>query len=350
MLGSVESQKLIAHFKKTFVGKSYAARKKGPGNIFHQEELHRIFQSDLAQGKTLLEVGVGPLVWYSFMSSNRFNDIVLSDLVEDNRKELEKWLNKCEDAIDWTYRAEQVAALEGYSDVKKGASEIMERTRSSIRKVVPCNVLEPGVLPEEHKETFDVVLSCNCLESATADHESFRSVVNNVGSLVKPGGLFLLGGMSSVKSFFPKNIGVNAEDLSEDLIKGAVTNAGFQLKVYRTKNIEIAGNPGAFSFILAAHPNNISDSVPSTEDMDTTQADLTPMVATAATPALPSKQPEITTINFIGPPSFKVYFKICKYKHSNPPLENDMTFTSIYNRTIVLQTYRKCAVRPDDGA
>ncbi|XP_042147158.1 indolethylamine N-methyltransferase-like [Ixodes scapularis] len=252
MLGSVESQKLIAHFKKTFVGKSYAARKKGPGNIFHQEELHRIFQSDLAQGKTLLEVGVGPLVWYSFMSSNRFNDIVLSDLVEDNRKELEKWLNKCEDAIDWTYRAEQVAALEGYSDVKKGASEIMERTRSSIRKVVPCNVLEPGVLPEEHKETFDVVLSCNCLESATADHESFRSVVNNVGSLVKPGGLFLLGGMSSVKSFFPKNIGVNAEDLSEDLIKGAVTNAGFQLKVYRTKNIEIAGNPGAFSFILAA--------------------------------------------------------------------------------------------------
>ncbi|KAM7308961.1 indolethylamine N-methyltransferase-like [Ixodes scapularis] len=166
MLGSVESQALIATFKENFVGKSYAALKNGPGNTFHQEELHRIFQSDLAQGKTLLEVGVGPLVWYSFMSSNRFKDIVLSDLVEDNRKELEKWLSKSEDAIDWTYRAEQVAALEGYSDVKKGALEIMERTRSSIRKVVPCNVLEPGVLPEEHRETFDVVLSCNCLEVA----------------------------------------------------------------------------------------------------------------------------------------------------------------------------------------
>ncbi|KAG0431460.1 hypothetical protein HPB47_021779, partial [Ixodes persulcatus] len=171
---------------------------------------------DLARGKTLLEVGVGPIAWYSFMSSNRFNDIVLSDLVEDNRKELEKWLNKSEDAIDWTDRAEQVAALEGYSDVKKGASDIMERTRSSIRKVVPCNVLEPGVLPEEHRETFDVVLSCNCLESATADHESFRSVVNNVGSLVKPGGLFLLGGLGGLESYFMGSANFIMANVTED--------------------------------------------------------------------------------------------------------------------------------------
>ncbi|KAG0431459.1 hypothetical protein HPB47_021778 [Ixodes persulcatus] len=177
------------------------------------------FQTELdylAQGKTLLEVGVGPLVWYSFMSSNRFNDIVLSDLVEDNRKELEKWLNKSEDAIDWTYRAEQVAALEGF------------------------------------RETFDVVLSCNCLEGATADHESFRSVVKNVGSLVKPGGLFLLGGLGGLKSYFMGNANFIMANVTEDVIKEAVTDAGFQLELYRTKNTEIAGNAGAFAFILAA--------------------------------------------------------------------------------------------------
>ncbi|KAM7305569.1 indolethylamine N-methyltransferase-like [Ixodes scapularis] len=114
MLGSVASQALSTTFKEHFVGRSYAALKQGPGNIFHQEELHRIFHSDLARGETLLEVGVGPIAWYSFMSSSRFSDIVLSDLVEDNRTELTKWLVKSEDAIDWTSRAEQVAALEGY--------------------------------------------------------------------------------------------------------------------------------------------------------------------------------------------------------------------------------------------
>ncbi|KAM7306369.1 indolethylamine N-methyltransferase-like [Ixodes scapularis] len=114
MLGSATSQALSDIFKNQFSGRMYATQKNGPGNIIHQKELHRIFQSDLAKGETLLEVGAGPMAWYSFMSSSRFNDIVLSDLVENNRVELEKWLNRSEDAIDWTLRAEQVAALEGY--------------------------------------------------------------------------------------------------------------------------------------------------------------------------------------------------------------------------------------------
>ncbi|CAN7949130.1 unnamed protein product, partial [Ixodes pacificus] len=143
---------------------------------------------DLAQGESLLEVGSGPTLLSSLLASSRFNYIVLSDLVEANRLELQKWLNKDEDAIDWTFRAEEIAAMEGCSDVKKGALEILERTRKAIRKVVPCDVLEPGVLPEEHRETFDVIVSPGCLESAAADHESFQSAVHNVGTLAKPGG------------------------------------------------------------------------------------------------------------------------------------------------------------------
>ncbi|KAM7304095.1 hypothetical protein ISCGN_013995 [Ixodes scapularis] len=137
----------------------------------------------------------------SLIASCRFKHIVLSDLVESNRLELYKWLNRHEDAIDWTIPAEHIAAFEGYNDVKKGASEIMKRTRSAIRKVVPCDVLEPGVLPEEHKETFDVVLSSGCLDAVAADHESFRMVVCNVGTLVKPGGLLVIMGAFGVKHY-----------------------------------------------------------------------------------------------------------------------------------------------------
>lgn len=41
----------------------------------------------------------------------------MSDLVEANRLELMKWLNKDEDALDWTFRAEKVAVVEGYTYV-----------------------------------------------------------------------------------------------------------------------------------------------------------------------------------------------------------------------------------------
>ncbi|CAN7945912.1 unnamed protein product, partial [Ixodes hexagonus] len=137
-------------------------------------------------------------------------------------------------------------------DVKKGAVEIEKRTRSSVRKVVPCDVLEPGVLPEEHKETFDVVLSCNCLESATADHESFRGVVDNVATLVKPGGLLVLAGIGGVDSYNVGTAEFPMAKVTEDVVKQALTDAGFEMKSYRSKDIDDIRVPKPFTFILAA--------------------------------------------------------------------------------------------------
>lgn len=71
----------------------------------------------LVQGNTLLDLGSGPLVTNVLVGSSRCNHIVMSDLVEANRLELMKWLNKDEDALDWTFRAEKVAVVEGYTYV-----------------------------------------------------------------------------------------------------------------------------------------------------------------------------------------------------------------------------------------
>lgn len=256
MLGSVKSQGVRIGYKNTFETRAYVDevnQKYGPVTVFQQEALHGIFQSDLVQGKTLLEVGCGPMLWPSLFSSRRFSDIVLCDLMEGSRLELEEFLEKSKDAIDWTSRAEEVAALEGYSDTKKGALEILERTRSSIRKVVHCDVLKPGVLPQEHEEVFDVVLSCNCIESAIEDHESFRCAVCNVGSLVKPGGLLVLVGLGGLGKFTIGDHEMPMANLTDDVVKGAVADAGFKLNVYRAENMGAIGQPEVFAFVLAAH-------------------------------------------------------------------------------------------------
>lgn len=255
-MASVASEAVRTTYNEKFDARMYAdlfSQKTGKVATFVQHELHSIFQSDLVQGKTLVDVGTGPNVIPSLLASSRCNDIVLSDLVEGNRLELNKWLNKDEDAVDWTVRAEQVAALEGYSDVKKGALEILERTRFAVRKVVPCDVLEPGVLPEEHRETFDVVFSAGCLESAAADHESFRRVVCNVATLAKPGGLLVLVGMGGSKGYPVGTVEFPQANVTEDVIKGAVTDAGLQMKVFHTKSLKtLLGKPDVFTFVLAA--------------------------------------------------------------------------------------------------
>ncbi|KAM7304102.1 nicotinamide N-methyltransferase [Ixodes scapularis] len=226
-----------------------------PVNVALQQlQFHlRKQQEDLIQGQTLLDVGSGPMLLCSLVASRRFKHIVLSDLLERNRLELNKWLNNHEDAIDWTTPAETIAAFEGYNDVKKGASEIMERTRSAIRKVVPCDVLEPGVLPKEHKETFDVVLSSGCLDAVAADHESFRVVVCNVGTLLKPGGLLVITGAGGVKHYTVGAADFAYSNLTEDALKQAIGDAGFQIKLYRSTKFELAlQTSDLFKFILVA--------------------------------------------------------------------------------------------------
>lgn len=254
-LGTMDSQALRAVYKEQFLPRPYMemyGHFTGEASTFHKE-LHDIFRSDLAQGDTLLDIGSGPILLAALLASSRFKHIVLSDLVEGNRLELNKWLDKSEDAIDWTHRAEQIAALEGYSDIKKGALEVLERTRSAIRKVVPCDVLEPGVLPEEHRETFDVVMSNGCLESATTDHESFRTALFNVGTLAKPGGLLVLVGAGGLKSYPVGAAEFAHANLTEDALKQAVTDAGFQIKVYRLKKgVCFLESSQEFLFLLAA--------------------------------------------------------------------------------------------------
>ncbi|XP_040077861.3 indolethylamine N-methyltransferase-like [Ixodes scapularis] len=254
VLGTMDSQAVRAAYKENFPPRAFMemyGHFKGEVSAF-RKELHDIFRSDLAQGETLLDVGSGPILLAALLASSRFKHIVLSDLVEGNRLELNKWLDKSEDAIDWTHRAEQIAALEGYSDIKKGALEILECTRSAIRKVVPCDVLEPGVLPEEHRETFDVVMSAGCLDCATTDHEAFRMALFNVGTLVKNGGLLLLLGTCGLKSYTVGSAEFPHANLTEGALKKAVTDAHFQIKDYRTKKEVGFETSEAFMFLLAA--------------------------------------------------------------------------------------------------
>lgn len=111
------------------------------------------------------------------------------------------------------------------------------------------------MLPEEDRETFDVVLSCNCLESATADHESFQWALFNMAALVNPGGLLVLAGVGGISAYVVGRESFPMVYLTEDVIKQALSNAGLQVKAFSTRmcdgpNVEAHGK--RFGFVVAA--------------------------------------------------------------------------------------------------
>ncbi|CAN7949312.1 unnamed protein product, partial [Ixodes hexagonus] len=183
--------------------------------------------------RSLPDVGCGPTPCNVFPATKSTQDVVLSDYLRGNRNEVEKWLNNAPDALDWSRYSESLARLEGFSDIKRGSEEIAERTREAVRKVIPCDVLSPGVLREEDWERFDVVLSSLCLESACVDEATFREATRNVGSLVRQGGLLILCGVLGCQEYTVGDVKFPHLYLTLDTVKEAMVKAGFEIKLWR---------------------------------------------------------------------------------------------------------------------
>ncbi|CAN7991156.1 unnamed protein product, partial [Ixodes pacificus] len=181
-------------------------------------------------GRKLLDVGCGPTVHNVFPATKKIEDIVLSDFLPQNKLAVEKWIQKAPDAIDWSFQSERLAHLEGFTDVKSGAWKIEERTRRAIRKVVFCNVLDPHVLPEDHNEPFDVVLTCLCLEGACLDEGTYKKAVQNLANLVTHGGYLILCGIGGSDKYLVKGVSFPVLPVSVDLAKEAIARCGFEIR------------------------------------------------------------------------------------------------------------------------
>ncbi|CAN7993280.1 unnamed protein product, partial [Ixodes hexagonus] len=181
-------------------------------------------------GRKLLDVGCGPTVHNVFPATKKMDNIVLSDFLPQNRLAVEKWIQKAPDAIDWSFLSEPAATIEGYTDVKSGAKEIEERTRRAIRKVIPCDVLNPQVLPEDHKESFDVVLTSLCLTGACVDKGTYQKAVQNIGNLVGQGGYLIMCDVRGIEHYWVAEAKFPVFPVSSDQAKEALSHAGFEIE------------------------------------------------------------------------------------------------------------------------
>ncbi|XP_064476151.1 nicotinamide N-methyltransferase-like [Ornithodoros turicata] len=207
-----------------------AVKSKDFLHLFYQQQLHHIFDGDLIAGETLIDVGCGPTAHSLFPVTKRFSGIVQCELLEKNRAAVLRWLNKDPEMLDWSFFAESEARLEGYEDVRAGAEEIQERTRKAIKHVVPCDVYDPTVLPEEHRIEYDVVLTVLCLEAAAPDLAAYNQASFNIYQLVKTGGFLVQCGVLGATSYRVGKTAFRAMCLAEDMVKSAIETTGFKIK------------------------------------------------------------------------------------------------------------------------
>ncbi|KAG8569254.1 hypothetical protein GDO81_014320 [Engystomops pustulosus] len=167
----------------------------GEWTDFALRYLHETFTIGGVKGDTLLDFGTGPSIYQLLSACEVFDKIIVSDFLEQNRAEFQKWLKKDPDAFDWTHIIKHVCELEGNrEDPEKKA----EKLRNKVKEVLKCDALkkkpyDPVVVPP-----VDCLLSCLCLECPCKDIKTLCEVLNNFQSLIKPGGhLLLLSGLNA---------------------------------------------------------------------------------------------------------------------------------------------------------
>ncbi|KAM3922652.1 nicotinamide N-methyltransferase-like [Leptodactylus fuscus] len=199
----------------------------GEWTDFVLKNLHETFTLGGVRGETVLDFGTGPSIYQLLSACEVFDNIIVSDFLEQNRAEFQKWLKKDPDAFDWTHIIKSVCELEGNGD---DVEEKAEKLRSKVKEVLKCDALkenpyDPVVLPP-----VDCLLSCLCLEAPCKDMKSFCNVLKNFQDLIKPGGhLMILSVMNSTfyyvgKSYF-SSLTVKKEDLEM-----AFKEAGYQIE------------------------------------------------------------------------------------------------------------------------
>lgn len=198
---------------------------------FPLPHLYSFYQSFGSKDLKILEVGAGPSIAYVISAAPFASEIVLSEYTEDNRREIQQWLDKSADAHNWKPFLEYVVA-----DVEGGEAKDVavreEKLRSSIKAVISCDVTKDIPLPVEYMKQYDVVHSILCLESACETRDDYVPTLKRLACLLKPNGKIVLyhveRGDLSVPAQYPvgeycfKNI-----RLSQEFITESLTAAGF---------------------------------------------------------------------------------------------------------------------------
>ena len=114
------------------------------GCIKHQFNFYHVAFQNIPCGVQVLEFGAGPSLSSVISAAS---EIILTDYTESNRKALCQWLNRDNDAFDWSPHFHYVVKkLEGKGDNE--VEERMEQIHELVKAVVPCNAMEEPALLE----------------------------------------------------------------------------------------------------------------------------------------------------------------------------------------------------------
>uniref|UniRef100_A0A8C0IQE1 Nicotinamide N-methyltransferase n=1 Tax=Chelonoidis abingdonii TaxID=106734 RepID=A0A8C0IQE1_CHEAB len=138
-------------------------------------------------GNTLIRIGDAPTIFELLSACESFREIIVTNHMDLNFQEVQKWLKKEPGEFDWT-------------PMVKYVSEKEEKLRRTIKDA-------------------DCLLLCYCLGTSCKDLSTYCAALKNVSYLLKPGGQLLVVTTMKCPCLF----------LEKEFLEEAVKEAGYDI-------------------------------------------------------------------------------------------------------------------------
>jgi len=143
------------------------------------------------EGPLVVDLGCGPSICNVISASRISSRIHLADLLEGNRRELTKWINRADNCWNW----DPYFVFQGVLELEPNTQLIEQRVRSSISGVTSCDLANKQVFSSElHLDSFHVMICSLVWDVVAVNPEQLETVIKRCLSWLKPQGVLLVQG------------------------------------------------------------------------------------------------------------------------------------------------------------
>ncbi len=207
----------------------------------------------IPQRQKILEFGTGPTLHHIFPFIPSASEVHLADFLKPNLEEISRWAHSKKDAHNWDSFISYTLRCEGNKNPTLKDIKIRKlETSNKITKYIRADAGQADPLGKRVRESYPVVISCYCADSATDNHYDFKRYVKNIASLTEHGGIFILACLRKARYYRVGALSFPSANVDEHLVR-KILNADF---IPKSIKIEVKSLPshkeqGYTSIILA---------------------------------------------------------------------------------------------------
>ncbi len=194
--------------------------------------------------ESMLELGCGPVVSHALPFVPFVDSFILSDYLDTNLELISKWVSKKTEAHNWTVHTAYVLRKEGTVPSRVKIEERESLLRQKIKALVVGDLLSKK--PIRKSSPFPSVSCFYATEQAASDESEWLEVMQNLSSLVSPGGYLFLACLRDAFFYAIHDKSHNAlripiVPITTKLVAKGLQKAGFSLKHSTIESMDVGG-------------------------------------------------------------------------------------------------------------